>query len=100
MRDWPKAPRVCLLDRIACSCTTCPASDWMLPCAVSMTASRSCSLARLSCVDLRLLGHGLAEPAGHGVEALADRLRELGLPCAEHIGDRAHAALHLGLRLA
>ena len=52
MRDWPKAPRVCLLERIACNCTTWPASDWMLPCAVSMIASRSCSLARLSCVDL------------------------------------------------
>ena len=46
-----------------------------------------------------LLGHGLAEPAGHGVEALADRLRQFGLPCAEHLGDRAEPALHLGLRL-
>ena len=47
----------------------------------------------------RLLGHRLAEPAGHGVEPLADRARQLGLPRAEHVGDGAHAALHLGLRL-
>ena len=47
----------------------------------------------------RLLGHRLAEPAGHRVEPLADRARQLGLPCAEHIGDGAHAALHFGLRL-
>ena len=48
---------------------------------------------------LGLLGHGLADAAGHGVEPLADRLREFGLPCAEHFGDRAEPALHLGLRL-
>ena len=46
-----------------------------------------------------LLGHGLAEPAGHGVEPLADRLRQFRLPRAEHFGDGAHAALHLGLAL-
>ena len=38
-------------------------------------------------------------PAGHGVEPLADRLRQLGLPRAEHLGDGAEPALHLGLRL-
>ena len=27
-------------------------------------------------------------------------LRQLGLPRAENLGDGAHAALHLGLRLA
>ena len=48
---------------------------------------------------LGLLGHRLAEAAGHGVEPLSQRLGELGLPGAEHFCDRAHAPLHLGLRL-
>ena len=47
----------------------------------------------------RLLGHGLAEAAGHRVEPLADRLREFRLPRAEHFRDGAHAALHFGLAL-
>ena len=46
-----------------------------------------------------LLAHRLADTAGHGVEPLADRLRQLRLPRAEHFGDGAHAALHLGLAL-
>jgi hypothetical protein len=46
-----------------------------------------------------LLDHGLADAAGHGVEALADRLRQFRLARSEHFGDGAHAALHLGLRL-
>ncbi len=46
-----------------------------------------------------LLGHGLAEPSGHGVEALADRLRQLGLTRAEDFGHCAEPALHLRLRL-
>ncbi|MNT58361.1 hypothetical protein D3C72_1957890 [compost metagenome] len=52
MRDWPKAPRVCLFDRIACSPAMSFASDWMLFCAVSITARRSCSRRRFSCVAL------------------------------------------------
>ena len=48
---------------------------------------------------LGLFGHGLADAAGHGVEALADRLVEFGLAGAEHVGGSAHAPLHLGLRL-
>jgi hypothetical protein len=46
-----------------------------------------------------LLGHGLAETAGHGVETLADRLRQLRLASPEHFGNSPHAALHLGLAL-
>ena len=44
---------------------------------------------------LRLLGHGLAEPAGHGVETIRDRLVQLVLARAEHLRDGGHAALHL-----
>ena len=47
----------------------------------------------------RLLAHGLADAAGHGVEPLADRLGQLGLARAEHLGHRAEPALHLRLRL-
>ncbi|MNL52505.1 hypothetical protein D3C87_1756890 [compost metagenome] len=52
MRDWPKAPRVCLFERMACSPAMSFASDWMLFWAVSITARRSCNRRRFSCVAL------------------------------------------------
>ncbi len=48
---------------------------------------------------LGLLGHRLADAAGHGVEPLADRLGEFGLARAKDLGDRAEPPLHLRLRL-
>ncbi len=47
---------------------------------------------------LRLLGDRMAEPRAHPIKPFADRFRQFRLPAAEHLGDGAHAALHLGLR--
>ena len=81
---------------MCCSCTTWPASDWMLFWAVSMTASRSCSLREVLVRRLGLLGDRMAEPRGHAVEPLADRAAfSSACRAAEHFGDRAHAPLHL-----
>ena len=68
---WPKAPRVCLLERMACRPTTSLASAWILFCAVSIAASRSCSRRRFSCVCACLFAeHALADPLRHAVDAL------------------------------
>lgn len=48
---------------------------------------------------LRLFRHGLADAAGHAVEALADRLVELRLARTEKFRHGLHAALHLRLAL-
>ena len=45
MRNWPKAARACLLARISCRLTMLVESSVRFRCAVSMTASRSLSLA-------------------------------------------------------
>jgi hypothetical protein len=50
MRNWPKAPRDCLLARTPCSEVTSLASAVMFFCALSITASRSCSFCKLSAV--------------------------------------------------
>src|SRR5918994_6407868 len=50
MRIWPKAPRACLLARISCSETILVERSVKFFCAVSITASRSFSLAIDSCV--------------------------------------------------
>lgn len=44
---------------------------------------------------LRLFRHGLADAAGHAVEAFADRLIELRLARTEKFRHGLHAALHL-----
>src|SRR5215831_4478129 len=55
MRPWPKAPRCCLLASTLCSEVTCDAKSVMFRCALSMTASRSLSLCRLSTVCWRVV---------------------------------------------
>ena len=50
MRAWPNAPRDCLLERIFCRPTIWVDSSVMFFCALSMTASRSCTWRRLSVV--------------------------------------------------
>ena len=46
-----------------------------------------------------LFGHGLAKPAGHGVEPLADGLRQFRLTGTEHLGNCPNTSLHFGLGL-
>lgn len=44
-----------------------------------------------------LFGHRLADPPGHGVQPLAERLVELGLARTQRLVHLAHPALHLDL---
>ncbi len=97
MRDWPKAPRVCLLERIA----------WSRP--RPWRATGYCSARYRSPQDVPADGAGshaspwsarssMCQPMRHAVEPVADRLVEFGLPRAEDLGHGGHAPLHFRLR--
>ncbi len=66
IRACPKAPRTCLLDEQRRAATS-PACDRSVIffCALSITASRSCSLLQPVHGLVRGVGHRLADPARH-----------------------------------
>ena len=99
MRAWPNAPRACLLESTSRSDVTCVDRSVMFFCALSITASRSCSFCSRSTVWLRGVGHRLADPLRHGVEPLVDEPRKLGLPARQHLAHGLDAAGGLGLDL-
>ena len=79
MRIWPKAPRACLLARISWRETMLVDRSVRFFCAVSITASRSLSLAIGFMRLARGLGQVGADAVGDAVEPLVDGPRDVAL---------------------
>ena len=96
-RSWisPKAPRVCLFDRMSCSPSTSPDSFSILTCALSIVSSRCCSSPRLRAVRIALAAEAVAHRPGHLARAGLHRLRQPHLRRRLRLGDMGDAAVQL-----
>ena len=97
IRPWPKAPRVCLLERIDCSDTISPDSDVIVDCALSITASRSCSLLSPSSVLARVSCKACPTRWLVDIQPLIDQPRQVRGARSEDFRHGLHASGHFGL---